>query len=177
MPSLPNSACALNTFWRVRNCLSFIFCHLLTAAKRSSEPQARVHVFLISVSFDNGSTTRVTYIPWRGCHGGPIEMKLTAILAATLIAASPLALSPAIAAPKGEPSAKSQSVHKQVRHRAHQRSIRHLPSTPRSSAYRNHPWPDPSFDRSGRPYRPNIYSPCTVDLGYGRFASCDSSND
>ena len=33
---------------------------------------------------------------------------------------------------------------------------------------------DPSFDPSGRPWRPNFYAPCTEDLGYGRFKSCDS---
>jgi hypothetical protein len=32
---------------------------------------------------------------------------------------------------------------------------------------------DPSFGPSGRPYRPNVYTNCAVDLGYGRFASCD----
>ncbi len=32
---------------------------------------------------------------------------------------------------------------------------------------------DPSFDPSGRPYRPSVYSPCQIDLGYGRFTSCD----
>lgn len=32
---------------------------------------------------------------------------------------------------------------------------------------------DPSFDPSGRPYRPNVYTPCAIDLGYGRFTSCD----
>ena len=32
---------------------------------------------------------------------------------------------------------------------------------------------DPSFGPSGRPYRPSVYSPCTIDLGYGRFTSCD----
>jgi len=32
---------------------------------------------------------------------------------------------------------------------------------------------DPSFDPSGRPYQPSVYSPCQIDLGYGRFTSCD----
>ncbi|ARQ02123.1 hypothetical protein [Pseudorhodoplanes sinuspersici] len=32
---------------------------------------------------------------------------------------------------------------------------------------------DPSFSPSGRRYRPSVYSPCTIDLGYGRFTSCD----
>jgi hypothetical protein len=40
-------------------------------------------------------------------------------------------------------------------------------------AYRRSYAADPSFSPSGRPYRPNIYSPCTIDLGYGRFTSCD----
>ena len=40
-------------------------------------------------------------------------------------------------------------------------------------SYRRSYAADPSFDPSGRPYRPTVNSPCTVDLGYGRFASCD----
>lgn len=40
-------------------------------------------------------------------------------------------------------------------------------------AYRRSYAADPSFSPYGRPYRPNIYSPCTIDLGYGRFTSCD----
>jgi|GEM_PF-2203619 len=40
-------------------------------------------------------------------------------------------------------------------------------------AYRRPYAADPSFSPSGRPYQPNIYSPCTIDLGYGRFTSCD----
>jgi hypothetical protein len=32
---------------------------------------------------------------------------------------------------------------------------------------------DPSFDPYGRPWRPNFYSNCYEDLGYGRFRSCD----
>ena len=40
-------------------------------------------------------------------------------------------------------------------------------------AYRRAYAADPSFAPSGRPYRSNIYSPCTIDLGYGRFTSCD----
>ena len=41
------------------------------------------------------------------------------------------------------------------------------------SAYRRSYAADPSFGPSGRPYRPSVYSPCTIDLGYGRFTSCD----
>jgi hypothetical protein len=33
---------------------------------------------------------------------------------------------------------------------------------------------DPSFDRSGRPYRPPPGLSCPVDLGYGRWGSCDT---
>ena len=40
-------------------------------------------------------------------------------------------------------------------------------------AYRRSYAADPSFGPSGRPYRPSVYSPCTIDLGYGRFTSCD----
>lgn len=32
---------------------------------------------------------------------------------------------------------------------------------------------DPSFDRDGRPYRNPFPGQCMVDLGYGRFESCD----
>jgi hypothetical protein len=45
----------------------------------------------------------------------------------------------------------------------------------RQHGYRAYGAADPSFDRYGRPYRPQFYSPCTVDLGYGRFARCDGS--
>lgn len=40
-------------------------------------------------------------------------------------------------------------------------------------AYRRSYAADPSFSPSGRRYRPSVYSPCTIDLGYGRFTSCD----
>jgi hypothetical protein len=32
---------------------------------------------------------------------------------------------------------------------------------------------DPSFDQDGRPYRNPFPGQCMVDLGYGRFESCD----
>lgn len=32
---------------------------------------------------------------------------------------------------------------------------------------------DPSFDQNGRPYRNPFPGQCMVDLGYGRFESCD----
>lgn len=106
-----------------------------------------------------------------------MRLTKTAVLAAALICASPLAFGSALAAPKGEPSAKSQRAQKQIRHKQ-ERAARHRhPTGPAARAAGNHPWPDPSFDRSGRPYRPNFYSPCTVDLGYGRFADCNSWND
>ena len=40
-------------------------------------------------------------------------------------------------------------------------------------AYRRSYAADPSFNPWGRAYRPSVYSPCTIDLGYGRFTSCD----
>jgi hypothetical protein len=36
------------------------------------------------------------------------------------------------------------------------------------------PWADPSFDENGRPYRSPYGSQCSIDLGYGRFESCDN---
>lgn len=32
---------------------------------------------------------------------------------------------------------------------------------------------DPSFDAYGRPYRPPSHIRCPIDLGYGRWTSCD----
>jgi hypothetical protein len=32
---------------------------------------------------------------------------------------------------------------------------------------------DPSFDQQGRPYRPPPGLACPIDLGYGRWASCN----
>lgn len=73
------------------------------------------------------------------------------------------------AAPKADNGDRAiQRAQKQKGPHAQRRVIRH-----RAPAVR-HPWPDPSLDRNGRPYKPNFYDPCTVDLGYGRFASCDS---
>ena len=48
--------------------------------------------------------------------------------------------------------------------------VRHAPQ----AGYVRHPWMDPSFGPDGRPY-PNPYPPnvCSIDLGYGRFSSCD----
>jgi hypothetical protein len=34
---------------------------------------------------------------------------------------------------------------------------------------------DPSFDQYGRPYRPPPGLDCPIDLGYGRWASCNST--
>lgn len=98
-------------------------------------------------------------------------------LAAALIFVSPLANGSAVAAPKGEPSGKFKRAQKLAGQHERERASRYRRSAPAPRAARNHPWPDPSFDRSGRPYRPNFYSPCTVDLGYGRFADCNSWND
>ena len=106
-----------------------------------------------------------------------MRLTTTVVLAAALICASPLAFGHALAAPEGEPSAKSQRAHKQFRHKQGRAARHRHAADPAARAARNHPWPDPSFDRSGRPYRPNFYSPCTVDLGYGRFADCNSWND
>jgi hypothetical protein len=106
-----------------------------------------------------------------------MKMIPQALLVAALTCAAPLAFGSALAAPKQEPSVSGQRVQQHVRQkqgRAHSHRNRAMPA---ARAYRNHPWPDPSFDRNGRPYRPNFYSPCTVDLGYGRFASCDAWND
>jgi len=103
-------------------------------------------------------------------------MTTKALLAALLICVSPLAFAPASAASKRDASNKHR-VHKQERHKVPRHASRARPMAPVGTAYRNLPWADPSFDRNGRPYRPNFYSPCTVDLGYGRFASCDSWDD
>jgi hypothetical protein len=42
-------------------------------------------------------------------------------------------------------------------------------------SYQSYGWrpADPSFDRDGRPYRNPFPGQCMVDLGYGRFESCD----
>lgn len=32
---------------------------------------------------------------------------------------------------------------------------------------------DPSFDQNGRPYQPPPGLSCPIDLGYGRWASCN----
>lgn len=97
----------------------------------------------------------------------------TTVFAVVLICVSPFAISSVMAAPKDEPSAKNHRVQKQQVRQKPDRSLRHRPAV----RAQNHPWPDPSFDRSGRPYRPNFYSPCTVDLGYGRFTDCNSWSD
>ncbi|MGD9922089.1 MAG: hypothetical protein AB7V13_11670 [Pseudorhodoplanes sp.] len=34
---------------------------------------------------------------------------------------------------------------------------------------------DPSFDQHGRPYRPPPGLSCPIDLGYGRWTSCDNA--
>jgi hypothetical protein len=49
--------------------------------------------------------------------------------------------------------------------------VRAAPQT----GYVRGPWMDPSFGPDGRPYR-NPYPPnvCTEDLGYGRFAPCNT---
>ena len=89
-------------------------------------------------------------------------MHKKALLVAALICTSAFAVGHASAASKGEVSIKSHRAQKQIRHQ-----LVGMPRVPVATAYRNHPWPDPSFDRNGRPYKPNFYSPCTVDLGYG----------
>jgi hypothetical protein len=41
--------------------------------------------------------------------------------------------------------------------------------------YQRYGWrpADPSFDQDGRPYRNPFPGQCMVDLGYGRWESCD----
>ena len=60
---------------------------------------------------------------------------------------------------------------KKKKHRANV----YVRSAPQSVYVVRRGWPDPSLAPDGRPYR-NPYPPgtCTTDLGYGRFASCDS---
>jgi hypothetical protein len=106
-----------------------------------------------------------------------LNVKTIALPAAALICALPLSLGPALAASKGETAANSQRAQKQVRHQRHQPVIRHRQPAPVAKAHRNHFWPDPSFDRNGRPYKPNVLYPCMIDLGYGRFGTCDSWNE
>jgi hypothetical protein len=131
----------------------------------------------VDVSFDNCSTQRSSYIPVGATPGEISTVKTNALLAAALICASPLSLGPAVAASKGEAVAKSQRAQKQVRQKGHHRVIRHRHPAPVATAQRNRFWPDPSFDRNGRPYKPNVHYPCMVDLGYGRFGTCDSFNE
>lgn len=103
-----------------------------------------------------------------------MNWKVKSLVAMSLIGALPLVVTPVLAAP-GDGVSKHQRVQKQKVRQGP--AVRSHQSAPARSAYRNHAWPDPSFDRSGRPYRPNFYSPCTVDLGYGRFADCNSWNN
>jgi len=53
----------------------------------------------------------------------------------------------------------------------HKRAVTAYPDYP---PYR-YGWrgPDPSFDQYGRPYRNPFPGQCMVDLGYGRWESCD----
>ncbi|HWV54626.1 hypothetical protein [Pseudorhodoplanes sp.] len=103
-----------------------------------------------------------------------MTMALKALVAAATVLGLAASIGPVSAAPRGDAVSKSERVKKPVRHQ--QRVIRHPQAAP-AFAHRQLPWADPSFDRNGRPYRPNVYYPCTVDLGYGRFASCDTWND
>ena len=106
------------------------------------------------------------------------------ILAVTIAGAFTFAISSAHAVPVSAPHkpgvtefSSANKKQRQTKKKSHQ--SRHYNRAYRSygadygPVYRRPFAADPSFDPSGRPYRPNIYSPCTIDLGYGRFTSCD----
>ena len=95
-----------------------------------------------------------------------MNMKLTlltvagAVLLATPAAAAPLA-DQAVMAPTHELSAAKRKY-----------KVRHAYVAPPRRVYRG--FADPSFDEYGRPYRPPSYISCPVDLGYGRWGSCNT---
>jgi len=57
------------------------------------------------------------------------------------------------------------------------RTTRSAPvNPPPPSAVRGWRPADPSFDQYGRPYQPPPWLDCPVDLGYGRWGSCNTFN-
>jgi hypothetical protein len=96
------------------------------------------------------------------------------ILAMTLAGAfaiAGLSLAPAQAIQTSHDHSEFSSANKRSKHVRHYNGRRYGGNY--GPAYRRSYAADPSFSPSGRPYRPSVYSPCTIDLGYGRFTSCD----
>lgn len=95
----------------------------------------------------------------------------TTVLVTTLAVLTPLAFSPAAAASSGSALNNSDiSAAKKKKKSAHYYYAPGYQARGAFGRYRS----DPSFDPYGRPWRPNFYSTCTEDLGYGRFKSCNS---
>ena len=101
------------------------------------------------------------------------KIALPAALAALLMAA--------VAAPRpadagAMPSDNSAAQKQQQKKQKKARTTRSAPPAAYAPPARGWRPADPSFDQSGRPYQPPPWLDCPVDLGYGRWGSCNTFN-
>ena len=95
-------------------------------------------------------------------------------LAAGVLILVATGVGPAAAAPNPAPEISSAATKTKPAKRAkpkQRRQTQPVPA-PRAGPFGWRP-ADPSFDQQGRPYRPPPGLACPIDLGYGRWASCN----
>jgi hypothetical protein len=96
---------------------------------------------------------------------------MKAVLTAGVVILTTIGASPISAAPNHAPEISSAATRsKQAKPK--QRRQAQPARAPRAAPFRWRP-ADPSFDQQGRPYRPPPGLSCPIDLGYGRWASCN----
>ncbi len=103
------------------------------------------------------------------------KIALPAALAALLMAAL-AAPRPADAASGSMLTDGSAAQKQQQKKQKKARTTRTTPPATYAPAARGWRPADPSFDQSGRPYQPPPWLDCPVDLGYGRWGSCNTFN-
>lgn len=103
-------------------------------------------------------------------------MKSTIVLAACLALPLSCAVLPASAAAVSEIAAAATDFSAKKQARKKRQTVRRAPPPVEYRAGFRAFGADPSFDPYGRPYRPPSYLSCPVDLGYGRWTSCDRDN-
>jgi hypothetical protein len=97
-----------------------------------------------------------------------MKTKLTLLAVASAV----LFATPTVAMPLTEQGQAVAAKADEISAAKRKRYVRHAYVAPPRHVYRG--FADPSFDQYGRPYRPPSYISCPIDLGYGRWASCNT---
>lgn len=107
-----------------------------------------------------------------------ITLKLSVLAGAAAMLA--LAHTGALAQSQGLTAATTQADEFSATGKPKKKKVRHVRVAPAPGyAPRAYGWrgADPSFDQQGRLYRPPSYLDCPVDLGYGRWESCNTGSN